>query len=178
MFHLRKLEEKDAPLMLEWMQDASVVQFLRTDFQKKTLDDCMAFIRNSTCENAIHMAICNESDEYLGTVSLRNIYDGGAEFAITIRKSAMGRGVAAFGMNEILKKGLEDYGLEHIYWCVTPENKRAVRFYEKNHYERFVPDTGEMIERGHYTEQEVNHYIWYRVSKDLPTSHKTTGEIL
>ena len=34
---LRKLELKDAPLMLEWMHDETVVEDLHTDFASKTI---------------------------------------------------------------------------------------------------------------------------------------------
>lgn len=45
--NLRKLELKDAPLMLEWMHDPDVVQNMQADFAHKTLSDCENFIRVS-----------------------------------------------------------------------------------------------------------------------------------
>ena len=41
----------------------------------------------------IHMAITDDNDEYMGTVSLKNInyIDSFAEFAITVRRTAMGK---------------------------------------------------------------------------------------
>ena len=44
---LRHLEEKDAPLMLEWMHDPDVVGKLKGNFLNKTLADAEAFIRAS-----------------------------------------------------------------------------------------------------------------------------------
>ena len=43
--YLRKLEMKDAPLMLQWMHDRNVTENLRTDFASKTLQDAENFIR-------------------------------------------------------------------------------------------------------------------------------------
>ena len=127
---LRALVQKDAPLMLEWMHDPGVVENLQANFAAKTLADCEAFIRScsDTSEN-LHMAIVDESDEYMGTVSLKHIRQDrkDAEFAITIRACAMGKGVSAFGMREIIQIGLEEMGLNTVYWCVSPDNKRAVR---------------------------------------------------
>lgn len=138
---LRKLEEKDAPLMLEWMHDDSVVHFMQADFASKTLDDCIKFIvtAQDTIEN-VHLAIVDDNDEYMGTVSLKDIHDESAEFAITIRKCAMGKGYSSWGMKEIIKKG-KSMGLDHIYWCVAKENSRAIKFYDKNGYNRvpFMP---------------------------------------
>ena len=41
---LRNLILEDAPLMLEWMHDKSVVAHLGTNFAEKTLADCQRFI--------------------------------------------------------------------------------------------------------------------------------------
>ena len=136
---LRKLELQDAPLMLEWMHDESVVAKLAANFAAKTIDDCRNFIAASQ-EDAdnLHLAVADEDDTYMGTVSLKHIdrTAGTAEFAITVRASAMGKGFARFGMDSILKMGIHKVGLSAIYWCVSPANERAVRFYDKNGYTR------------------------------------------
>ena len=41
---LRKLEQKDAEFMLEWMHDSSVVGNLKNNFETKTIEDCRSFI--------------------------------------------------------------------------------------------------------------------------------------
>lgn len=136
---LRKLEEKDADLMFEWMHDESVIQYMQTNFSNKTRQDCINFIAISiNTKSNLHLAIVNDDDEYMGTVSLKNINGNSAEFAITIRKSAMGLGFSKYAMNEIIKIGFEELNLNNIYWCVNPRNKRAIRFYDKNHYKRII----------------------------------------
>lgn len=139
--YLRKLQEKDAPLMLEWMHDESVVAKLAANFAAKTIDDCRNFIASSqTDEENLHLAVADGDDTYMGTVSLKHIdrAAGTAEFAITVRAAAMGKGFARFGMDSILKMGLAEVGLSAIYWCVSPANARAVRFYDKNGYTRIT----------------------------------------
>lgn len=161
---LRKLEICDSDKMLEWMHDESVVKDLATNFLSKTLDDCLHFIKN--CQNNekdINLAIVDESDEYMGTVSLRHI-DGvnkTAEFAITIRKCAMGRGYSAFAMQEILRIGLEEFGLNHIYWCVSRNNIRAIKFYDKNGYQRTTEVPKHILSK--YTNAQNKKFIWYIV---------------
>lgn len=136
---LRELLEKDAPLMLEWMHDADVTAWMEADFASKTIEDCKAFIaaskNNPTC---VHMAIVDENDTYMGTTSLKNIdrENGHAEFAITICKAAMGKGLSKQAMADIIRYGLEEMGLEKVYWYVRKDNQRAVRFYDKNEYPR------------------------------------------
>ena len=44
---LRKLELKDASLMLGWMHDETVVKDMQADFSSKTLEDCNHFILSS-----------------------------------------------------------------------------------------------------------------------------------
>ncbi len=137
MMKLRPLNLQDAPLMLEWMHDLDITQYLRTDFSKKTLLDCEEFIISShTDKSNLHLAIVSEDDEYMGTISLKNIVDKNAEFAICLRRSAMGSGLASSAMKNILKKGFDELGLETIYWYVSTANKRAIRFYDKNDYNR------------------------------------------
>ena len=138
---LRKLELKDAPLMLEWMHDESVVKDMQADFSSKTLEDCDLFILSSKdMLKNLHLAIVDENDEYMGTVSLKNIEEDKAEFAITVRKYAMGKGYSRFGMREIIRMGLEDMNLSRIYWYVDKNNQRAIKFYDKNGYQRISPE--------------------------------------
>lgn len=135
---IRKLKPKDAIYMLEWMHDDSVVHYMGTDFASKTIDDCLEFISVSRMDFPdVHRAIVDDEDTYMGTVSLKNINleKKDAEFAITIRKSAMGEGYSSFAMKEIIQIGFKEFDLESIYWYVSKKNYRAIRFYEKNGYQ-------------------------------------------
>lgn len=157
---LRKLRLADAPLMLEWMHDESVVKNLQANFAAKTLADCEAFIRS--CEDPsqnLHLAIVDDTDTYMGTVSLKHIHGGIAEFAITVRACAMGKGFSGFGMAAILEKGIRELGLSAIYWCVSRHNARAVRFYDKNGYLRTEQVPPSVLEA--YTEAQREDFIWY-----------------
>ena len=109
------------------------------------------------------MAIVDENDEYMGTVSLKHIDMElkMAEFAITVRKCAMGQGYSAFGMKEIIRIGREELGLDKIIWCVSNLNERAVRFYDKNGFKRTtnVPEYYKSM----YTDEQNELFIWYVV---------------
>lgn len=146
--------------MLEWMHDESVVHHLGTNFMEKTLDDCQRFIqRANNTDTDLHLAICDDHDEYMGTVSLKHIHSGTAEFAITVRACAMGKGYSQFGMNAILKHGISQLNLDAIYWCVSQKNTRAVRFYDKHGYTR-TPQVPKSIS-GSYTNEQLADFIWY-----------------
>lgn len=159
---LRHLTPIDAPLMLEWMHDESASGKLQADFASKTIEDCYAFIaKSSDMSENIHLAIVDDTDTYMGTVSLKNIRNQTAEFAIVVRKVAMGKGYARLAMAEMIRIGLEDLKLKNVYWCVSPENYRAIRFYEKNGYKTVDAATlKELI--GGYDTSQINSYIWYQ----------------
>ena len=163
---LRDLKLKDAPLMLEWMHDKSVVEDLRTNFLSKTMEDCKNFIQHSWEDKKNwNIAIVDEDDVYMGTVSLKNIKEDSAEFGITIRSCAMGKGYSIWAMNEILRIGFEEYKVQKIYWCVSPDNKRACRFYDKNGFLRVDAAELDMIEG--YTQEQIDAYVWYLVEKGI-----------
>lgn len=162
--YLRKLELKDAPLMLSWMHDKSISEFLHTDFSSKSIADCEAFIHaaQDMTRNA-HFAIASDEDVYMGTVSLKVIDRKSctAEFAITVRKESMGMGYAWFGMEAIIEKAFTEFGLECVYWCVSRKNKRAVRFYDKHNFHEAVDISTEILSR-YSGETDLK---WYSVLK-------------
>ena len=136
--NLRKLKQQDAPFMLEWMHDEDVTRYMNRDFANMSLKDCQDFISQSQTDSpSIHRAITDDNDVYMGTVSLKNVNleKNDAEFAIIVRKEAMGKGFAEYGMKEIIRRGFSEFGLDTIYWNVLKDNARAIRFYEKNGYE-------------------------------------------
>lgn len=158
---IRNLEIQDAGFMLEWMHDEDVVKDLAANFLNMTIEDCEAFIKKSrTMDEDIHLACCNDDDEYMGTVSLKHINRSfsNAEFAICFRKCAMGKGYSEYGMRHILQLG-KNLGIDKIYWCVSEKNTRAVRFYDKNQYERTDRVPQNISEK--YTSEQLKDFIWY-----------------
>ena len=69
-------------------------------------------------------------------------------------------------MDTIIEYGLKKYNLEEIYWCVSPENKRAIRFYDKNGYKHVSVNENTKLydvinKLGSYTNNQINEYRWY-----------------
>ena len=160
--YLRKLELKDAPLMLAWMHDKSVTENMRTDFTSKTLQDVENFIMWSLEDKEnLNLAIASDEDEYMGTVSLKHIENGSAEFAITVRAEAMGRGYSWFGMESIIEKAFHELGLESIYWCVSCENIRAIRFYDKHNFHEALDIPHKVLDRY----KDIENLKWYLILK-------------
>ena len=172
--YLRKLELKDAPLMLAWMHDKSVTEKLQADFASKTIDDAESFIKMSWDNKTdLHLAIASDTDEYMGTVSLKHIENGSAEFAITVRAESMGKGYSWFGMENIIEKAFNELNLESVYWCVSRDNPRAVRFYDKHNFHEALDIPDCVLERY----KGMDNLKWYSVLKgdDFTTQETVAG---
>lgn len=160
--YLRNLELKDAPLMFNWMHDKRVTANLRSNFASMTIEDAENFIRSSWDDkDNVNLAISSDEDEYMGTVSLKHIENASAEFAITVRYESMGRGYSWFGMEAIIEKAFKDYGLESVYWCVSRDNVRAVRFYDKHNFHEALDIPKRVLDRY----DGIGNLKWYSVLK-------------
>ena len=68
-----------------------------------------------------------------------------------------------YGIKNIIKYGFENIGLESIYWYVSKENIRAIKFYDKNGYKRATLD--KLFKTFEYTDKLIKSYVWYQVLK-------------
>lgn len=134
---LRKLENKDCDGMLEWMHDEEVMHSFRKDMRNRTREDVLKFIENAKDIPAngedLHYAVVDESDEYMGTISLKafNEKDGNAEYAISLRRKFWGKGVGQSATEKLLEIAFQKMNLERVYLNVLANNERAIRLYEK-----------------------------------------------
>ena len=130
---LRVLAEKDAPFILEWIKDPDVSQHFRFSAETMTFETVLEFIQKSQdiIENA-HFAIVDANDEYLGTVSLKNIDMSAktAEYAIVIRKKAQKKGYGRKATLMILDYAFNSTGLNRVYLNVLSDNIGAITLYE------------------------------------------------
>ena len=141
MIVLRQLSEKDAPFMLEWMHDPDILKGLSIRTIDSTLDDALGFIRRSQIPDPVktgddlHFAAADaESDEYLGTISLKHVdlENRRAEYAVVMRKKAHGTGAAFEATRLVLEKAFSELGLHKVFLSVYADNIAAVKLYEKS----------------------------------------------
>lgn len=130
---IRRLKPKDADFMLEWMHDKEINRAFRYPFSQSTKESVLMFIKNSYNENNQHFAVVDEQDEYLGTVSLKNIsrQNGSAEYAVVLRQKAQGTGVARKATEELIRYAFEELRLHKVYLNVLDINEKAKHFYQK-----------------------------------------------
>lgn len=139
MILLRELDEKDAPFMLEWMHDPDTQSGFKKNMLNKTIDDAVSFCRRERIPSNvndganIHYAIVDQTDEYLGTVSLKNIdlLNNSAEYAIVLRTKAKGNGIAYAATKLVLEAAFVEYGLHRVYLTVFASNIAAIKLYER-----------------------------------------------
>ena len=113
------------------------------------------------------MAIADDENRYMGTVSLKNIDSkySCAEFAITIRKCAMGKGFSKFAILKIVEIAFEELGLQTVYLNVYSENMKAIKCYEKCGFRRVLFE--ELKELYGDREKPCEKYplLWFRIDK-------------
>lgn len=149
VYKLRHLMQKDCNGMLDWMHDPQI-NYLYTDkIRNATLASVSRFVEDAeelmkqgtTC----HYAIVDEQDDYLGTISLKNIEQvKGAEYAISMRGASQGKGIASWATREILRIAFEKMELHRVYLNVLADNEHANRFYIRNHF-RYEGESKECI---------------------------------
>lgn len=169
MIILRELQEKDAPFMLEWMHDADIQKSFKRRMTDSTIEDVLDFIKKASSADTVstgsslHYAIADQADEYLGTVSLKNIdlENGHAEFAIVTRKKAHGKVIGHKATILMLKKAFSEIGLQRVYLSVFSNNAAAIKLYERC---GFRPE-GEF--RNHFLiDGQYVGWKWYGMLKD------------
>jgi RimJ/RimL family protein N-acetyltransferase len=133
--YLRSLMMKDEQGILEWMKDESLNLYFQFNHDEVNSESVRNFIEKSWSDtNNKHYAVADDNDEYMGTISLKNIdhRHSNAEYAVAFRRSAIGTGAASYATAMILMKAFEEFKLHKVYLNVLTDNARAVRFYEKS----------------------------------------------
>lgn len=170
---LRNLEMKDAKAMYEWMSEPDINRLMHFDARNVSIQSSKRFIESSeTDKKNMHLAIVDENDDYLGTVSLKNIdsVNSNAEFAIAIRKRAMGKGISIQAMDAIFEIAFYKLNLNKVFLYVRTDNVRAVKFYEKYRlrYE------GEFLQQ-YYINNEFKDIKWYAILKTEYSEWRTSN---
>lgn len=158
---LRPLKEKDAPGMLEWMTDPTIIQYFRFDASSVTMESCRKFIANAKNQpDCRHYAIADEKDEYLGTISLKDISADAAEYAISTRRCAHGTGAAMAATSRILEIAFQELELKRVYLNVLKDNGRANAFYRKAGFRFMREEENALTIRG-----EKKSLNWYEIER-------------
>ena len=159
---LRALEERDIPGMLEWMHDPELSGFFVFDASGQTEESARSFIQSSMTDTYRHFAVVDGGDDYMGTISLKHIDTANqtAEYAVALRRQAIGTGLAAAATRALLETAFYELGLNRVYLNVLSDNIRARKFYEKM---GFRPE-GESVEHLRI-DGKFRSLTWYAILK-------------
>lgn len=158
---LRDLQVSDADKMYEWMSDAEVTRLLVLGRHPHSREKVLDFIQNSGKDRCnVHFAIATDQDDYVGTVSLKNIshIDRNAEYAIALHRDYWGKRFAEYATNEIIRYGFQRLNLVKIYLSVVSDNTRAKKFYEKQGFTKEAS-----FKRHIYLDGALRDLDWYCV---------------
>lgn len=161
MPNIRELRIQDIAAMYEWMTDFEVVSSFtigRFPISRRGIEE---FIEKSWMDNEnIHFAIVDDADQYVGTVSLKNInlIDSNAEYAIVLRKNCWGKGYSKYATDLILEHAFRKMNLHKIFLQVLSCNTRAINFYEKYGFIREGVFNEHIFLNGKYYD-----LIWYSI---------------
>lgn len=169
MIKLRKLLEKDVEYMLEWMHSKESKSIFQNNFFSMTKEDALYFINNSYNDQSQNFAVVDKNDEYLGTISLKNIdlKNNNAEYAISMRKKARGTGYSYEATQLLLEYAFTELKLHKVYLCVLETNERAKRFYEKIGFQ-YEGNAKEHL----YHEGEYKNLLWYSMLEEVYKNDK------
>ena len=131
---LRSLELRDAKAMYEAMCDTNVNAYMNIDGSKSSIENCENYIKNANANpNFKHFAIVDDCDNWVGTISLKNIDNEvkQAEYAIITSTKVHGKGYALKATKELLSYAFNTLNLNRVYLDVLKDNIRANKFYLK-----------------------------------------------
>lgn len=126
--NIREMQLKDVPLILEWMSDQDVLKNFKIDANNTDEAAVIKFVENSQAVENKHFSIVDDNDEYVGTVSLKNINinSKNAEYVIVIRSSKQGQGYGKFATKYILNYAFTELGLQKVYLSALAYNKQMI----------------------------------------------------
>ncbi len=162
-YRLRPLEDKDCNGMLEWMHDPAINYFYTDKIKNATSETVRMFVKSAGELQregvTYHYAIVDASDEYMGTISLKDIETiKGAEYAVSMRRACQGKGAASWATQEILRVAFEQLWLNRVYLNVLSDNQHANDFYVKNGF-RYEGESKNCIQIGN----EIKSLKWYAI---------------
>ncbi len=131
---IRTLKLEDASEMYQTLCDQKVNQYMNIDGKNSSVELCKDYIKKANKSlDCKHFAIVDEEDNWIGTISLKNIDHkvGQAEYAIITSSKVHGKGYAFHATFELLEYAFDVLKLNRVYLNVVSDNLRANQFYKK-----------------------------------------------
>ena len=133
--YIRPLRVEDGLISYKWRNDEEIWRLTGASPPGEVTPEIEVNWYKSTLQNANEkkFAICLEhNDKYIGNIQLTSVTEHDAEYHIFIgEKLHWGKGYAQQSTRLLIEIARHEYKLRRIYLYVNPENKAAIRVYEK-----------------------------------------------
>ena len=158
---IRKMEKRDIPLKVKWINDARNHQFLLYELPldqqkteiwfKKTKD------RTDRFDGIIEVDGCP-----VGVIGILGIQEKQGEYYITMGEQAYkGKGVATEATRQILQYAFTKLDLDKVYLYTECENISAQKLFEKTGFQKLGTEYGKVKNRGRNVDR-----FYYEISKE------------
>jgi RimJ/RimL family protein N-acetyltransferase len=130
--NLRKIKRADLPYFLKWWKDKKLVELTSGVYEKSDKILEIHFLKMLAGKFDHHYIIILNNEKIIGSISLTNKNKKIFEIHIVIgEKKYWGKGYGTSAIKEALKIAFEKLGYQKAYLEVRPENKQAIRAYQK-----------------------------------------------
>ena len=157
---LRLPTYSDAEKMLNTMSNPNVNHYMTFKDKIFSFDEIILFIEKAKRDRKnLHLVVVSDDNDYLGSVSLKNLdfINRRSEYSIALSPEVLGKGIAAHATNTLFSIAFNYLKLNSIYLSVKKDNIRAIRFYEKS---GFIPTEFESLALDSKSNENL---IWFVV---------------
>jgi diamine N-acetyltransferase len=141
-FFLRELTRQDLARVNTWRNDPNVIQWLASPFRFVNIETDESWFegyqRNRHCQVRV-VIVSRHTGEPVGMANLLRIdwVAKSAEFGVQIGAAAeWGRGLGTWVVRAMVQHAFDNLNLHRVYLTVLPNNRRALRIYEKVGFQR------------------------------------------
>ena len=128
-----EVSERLIPDYLVMINDIEHVdRFLGGAHDPYTAESEISWVRENLEKNApVFSMIEKATGQFIGNIELMEPHDGEAELGIAITAGKQDKGFGTEAVPALLAYGFDRLGLNRVFLRVFPENRRAIRVYEK-----------------------------------------------
>lgn len=163
---IRRFEEKDIPNKVKWINDNRNNQFLHYDIPLSLEKTHWWYLKNQTLTNR-YDAVIEYNGIPVGVIGLVNIYEGKAEYYVTLGEAEYkGRGIAKKASDILLKYAFNELELDEVYLYTEIDNVVAQHLFEKCGFHNQGIEYASAFNRG----KEVDRYHYVITAEEYMTN--------
>ncbi|MBU1018391.1 MAG: GNAT family N-acetyltransferase [Patescibacteria group bacterium] len=145
---LRPIRHSDIDICWKWINDPEVTRHMAGPFPETFEEEQKWFEENLNKKTEKLLAIIDKkTNAHIGNIGIHNLDKDPSLGIIIGEKSYWDKGYGTTAIREALKYCFQELKLSKISLTVSPENKRAIRCYEKVGFKKAGGETMEILEK-------------------------------